>query len=136
DRGRNDVQRLANRAFVEVIRERLAGGVVLLRHVGEFEEVVVGDVPVDLRVGLRILDLGLVEDRAAADGGRIALAGVGFGRREEEQLVLDDRTAGVGAVGDVAGLAGTATAVQLARQGRVGVGEAVGEFQVWVVGID
>src|SRR5690606_18810675 len=59
DRGRDDVQELANGATVEVIRERRAGGVVLLRHVGQFEEVVVGDVPVDLRVGLRILDLGL-----------------------------------------------------------------------------
>src|SRR5690606_13805322 len=125
DRGRDDVQELANGATVEVIRERRAGGVVLLRHVGQFEEVVVGDVPVDRREGLRILDLGLVEDRAATHRGGVAFALVGLGGGEEEQLVLDDRTAGVGAVGDVAGLARVAARVQLARQRRVGVGEAV-----------
>src|SRR5690606_10641136 len=80
--------------------------------------------------------IAVVEDRATADRSRVALFAVGLEAREEEQLVLDDRTAGVDAVGGVAVLAGFATVVQLAREGGVGIAPAVRQGEVRVVGVD
>jgi hypothetical protein len=126
-----------------VERPLLAGGVVVLiqvaaigrlvRCAGDFEQVAVGDVPVQLGVPLRIGQPGVVvvawrqveahprhrTDRTGRRAGRgtRALDALSFHRGEHIQLVLDQRTADIGIGRGGGGLVVAAPPIKLAGFG-------------------
>ncbi len=123
-----------------VVVERVVLGVVLgnVRHTCQLDDVVVGDVPVDLRRPARIF-IGVLVPTAGQVGragvGRVAGAGaVSLGELavdEEEQLVLDDRAADIGTGGVLPGVVLVAVLIQLAiglvsRAARIIGGEVAG----------
>src|SRR5690606_20072473 len=100
-------------ARLVVLVPRVLGGVLVV-DAGELQQVVVGDVPVQLGDGLRAGVLGREAGQRAVGVG----AGVpALDQGEEEQPVLDDRTAGVGRVDR--GLRGVVAAIDVQRVGRI-----------------
>src|SRR5690606_24439771 len=131
----HDVQPVAHGVGGEIVLVDRTTRLVPLGHVGEFDEVVVGDVPVDLGIGLWIVpgDIGVLHATAGWSGGDVG--GVSLGGHEEEQPVLDQRTTDVRAVGTAGSLFVTTGAVLQAGNFRCRVFVASGQVQIGIVNV-
>lgn len=114
---------IATQAFVAQKVAVGAAFAVVVFDAGEFEDVAVVDVPVDLGVDLRLIDAVVVaaNHRVVAARRRHTFAALLLGGHENEQAVFDQRAAGIHAVHRVPELVVLAAAVQAARQRWVAV---------------
>ena len=90
----------------------------LLGRPGQFQQVAVVDVPVDLGVPLRVVDLVVLRGSGIHAVDDVAALAVAFDRGEHEQLVLDQRAAHVGVIGRRPITIVAVGVVQLPRHGR------------------